>query len=152
MEQWLQEEAELQFTSFHSDDAYAIGSELVAYGKQQQLNIGIDIFICGKQVFHYLANGTIADNDNWLRRKRNTVLHFGHSTMFVFHKQKEKQSLLEEKYGLSLHDYTITPGGFPIQIKNTGVIGALCVSGLSAQEDHELCVLALRKHLSNQAK
>ena len=38
-------------------------------------------------------------------------------------------------------------GGFPLTVKNTGVIGTICVSGLPHLEDHNFIVDALKEYL-----
>jgi uncharacterized protein (UPF0303 family) len=44
---------------------------------------------------------------------------------------------------LSRDDYAWGGGGYPILIKNTGVVGSIAVSGLSGDEDHQIIVDAL---------
>ena len=41
-------------------------------------------------------------------------------------------------------------GGFPLTVKNAGVIGTICVSGLPHLEDHKLIVDALEQYLGDR--
>ena len=143
MEQSLIEENRFQFANFDSSTALLIGNYIANYKTKNNSAICVDIFANGRQLFHYSSDGCTVDNDNWLRRKRNTVLHFNHSTKFINRKIKGDITLLQSKYGLEVRDYCAIEGGFPIIIKNTGVIGAICVSGMLPQEDHDLILKAI---------
>ena len=97
------------------------------------------------KLFHYSANGCSQDKDNWVRRKTNTVLNFGHSSQWFYYKTLGNHEELTVKYGLSLKDYTVSGGAVPILIKGIGCIGAVAVSGYSGPwDDHDLAMRALR--------
>jgi uncharacterized protein (UPF0303 family) len=53
--------------------------------------------------------------------------------------------------GLDSADYVLAGGGFPVEVKGAGVIGAICVSGLPEREDHGLVVSVLADHLGLDA-
>ena len=138
MENCLAEERRLTLTHFSSEDAFKIGSMIAEKAIKESLPIGVDITAYGKTLFHFNSDLATPDNENWLRRKRNTVLHFHHSSKYFFLKVKGDQDLIETKYGLSKADHVTIHGGFPIRLKDAGVVGAICVSGLKPEEDHDL--------------
>ena len=134
----LDEENAHQFKEFNALTAYRIGSFITEKVMKENLKVCVDIFAYGKQLYHFCNDPCSVDNESWLIRKRNTVLHFGNSTRFMNCKLEGNAELLQSKYGLSASDTTLAPGGFPIRLENCGVIGAICVSGLAPLEDHQL--------------
>ncbi|GAA5164125.1 heme-degrading domain-containing protein [Viridibacterium curvum] len=140
-----QEDA-LQFDSFNARTAWQIGHILVelleARGKKAAISIGLT----GQQLFYYAMPGTTPDNGEWARRKRNVVERF-HRSSFSFKLNMEKNNYeLTPRYGLSPLDYALSPGGFPIRLKDTGIIGSIGVSGLPPRDDHGIIIEALAKH------
>jgi uncharacterized protein (UPF0303 family) len=148
MEQCIAEEKRLTLTHFTSEDAYRIGVMMVEKAIKEDLPIGIDITAYGKQLFHFNSDLASPDNDNWLRRKRNTVMHFHHSSKYFYLKVNGDQDLIHSKYGLSKEDYATIHGGFPIRLIDAGVIGAICVSGMKPEQDHELITDTLYAYYS----
>mgnify|MGYP001810781086 CR=1 FL=1 len=146
MEKCLAEEKTLTLNHFTSEDAFRIGSLIAEKAIKEGLPIGVDITAYGKTLFHFNSDSATPDNDNWLRRKRNTVLHFHHSSKYFYLKVKGDQDLIETKYGLLKLDHATIHGGFPLRLKDAGVIGAICVSGLKPEEDHDLIIETLRNY------
>jgi len=146
MENCLNEEARLILPHFSSKDAFLIGSKVAEKAIAENLPIAIDIYAYGKTLFHFNSDLATPDNDNWLRRKRNTVLHFQHSSKYLFLKVKGDQDQIETKYGLSKLDHARIHGGFPLRVKDAGMIGTICVSGLKPEEDHDLIIDTLHAY------
>jgi uncharacterized protein (UPF0303 family) len=145
LESLLAQEASLELDHFSNDDAWALGSALMALARSRRLPIAVSIVRGGQRLFHYAAPGTTHDNDLWLERKLATVLHFGHSSLYLERKLKEQGSSLLEKYGLGPASYVAAGGAFPLVIRGTGLVGGAAVSGLKSEEDHDLVVEALRE-------
>lgn len=141
------EEEELQFTRFGPDDAWELGSALVAAGRQRDLPIAIDITRNRHQLFHAALAGATPDNDSWIRRKSRVVNRFGHSSLFVRQSSIERGTTFEEEFGLDPARYAAHGGAFPILVRDVGPIGVVVASGLPQVEDHRLVVAALRAHL-----
>jgi uncharacterized protein (UPF0303 family) len=139
------EEAELQFTSFTNDDAWALGTAIVdaAHG----LPVAVDISRNGQQLFHAALAGTSADNDDWIRRKTAVVNRFGHSSLYMRQSFLERGTTFEEATGLDPREYAAHGGGFPILVRSVGPVGVVVVSGLPQLEDHRMVVAALRAQL-----
>ena len=141
------QETALQFSSFSADTAWSLGGRMRELALQTPKPVAIGIWLAG-QTLLYTGTGTITpNNEDWLRRKRNTVLRFGKSSLLVGSELSKTGSTLEEKQGLPLADYAAHGGGFPLMLRGTGCVGAFVVSGLTQREDHSLVVKVLSEAL-----
>jgi uncharacterized protein (UPF0303 family) len=145
LKELLQQEEEIQFSSFDNDMAFVVGSALLEAARSKGKGVTIDIARNGQQLFHYAMQGTSRDNDIWVQRKNNVVNRFGHSSFYMGISLKSKGQTIEEKYLISSSEYAAHGGAFPLIIQGGGVVGTITVSGLPQEEDHELVVTTLRK-------
>lgn len=150
LKQLLDEEQELQFTTFNEATAWQVGSQLVEYALNQGLPVTIDITRGQHQLFHASLRGTSADNDEWVKRKVRLVHRFGHSSFYMGQLLKSKGKRIEEAYLISESEYAAHGGCFPIIVKDMGMVGAITVSGLAQEEDHKLVVQAIRNYLAQE--
>ena len=141
------EEEELQFTRFTADDAWAIGSALVAAGRERGLPIAVDVTRNRHQLFHAALPGATPDNDSWIRRKTAVVDRFGHSSLYVRQASIERGTTFEEEFGLDPTRYAAHGGAFPVLVRDVGPVGVVVVSGLPQLEDHRLVMTAIREHV-----
>jgi len=144
----LQQEEEIQFSSFDNNMAFVIGLALVDAARSKGKGVTIDIARNGQQLFHFAMQGTTRDNDVWVQRKNNVVNRFGHSSFYLGISLKSKSQTIEEKYLISSSEFAAHGGAFPLIIKGVGVVGTITVSGLPQEEDHELVVTTLRKFVA----
>ncbi len=142
------QELALQFAAFSADTAWHLGSRMRDLALQTPKPVAIGIWLAGQTLLYTGTNGITASNEDWLRRKRNTVLRFGRSSMLVGSELQKSGSTLEAKQGLTLADYAAHGGGFPITLRGTGCLGAIVVSGLTQREDHSLVIKAVSEALS----
>lgn len=147
MNQVLEEEKQLTFKSFNAKKAFQIGEKIARAAIEQNSQVCVEIMINGKVVFHFASDQCIPDNDRWLKRKMNTVLYFHHATKYMHLKLQGDATLLSNKYGLKGSNYAIVPGGFPILVENAGVIGAIAVSGMLPEDDHQCVVQTLKQFI-----
>lgn len=145
------QETELQLPGFTNDDAWALGSALVARAQADQLPVAIEISRHSHQLFHAALPGATPDNDTWIARKAATVHRFGHSSLYVGQRSREAGTTFEAEFGLDPQQYIAHGGGFPLIVRDVGPIGVVVVSGLPQVEDHAMVVAALREHLSDRA-
>jgi len=148
LQELLNEEKELQFTSFNEDTAWEIGSSLVEIAKKENLPITIDVTFAGHQLFHASRPGTSVDNDEWIKRKNRQVYRCGHSSFYMGQLLKSEGRSIEEKLLIPESDFGAHGGSFPVIIKRSGVVGTIAVSGLKQEEDHQLVVRAIRSYLN----
>ncbi|MGY1760711.1 heme-degrading domain-containing protein [Geodermatophilus sp. SYSU D00779] len=141
------EEEELQFAGFTNDDAWDLGSALVAAARRDGAPVAVDISRHGHQLFHASLPGTSPDNDSWIQRKTRVVHRFGHSSLYVRQASIERGTTFEEEFGLDPALYAAHGGAFPVVVRSVGPVGAVVVSGLPQLEDHRMVVAAIRAHL-----
>ena len=141
------QESRLVFKRFDPKIAWALGCKLKSLAESLEASVVIDISLHDRQLFHFAMPGASADNADWVRRKRNTVLRCHKSSYAVGQKFSLEGGSFHEKTGSSLQDYATHGGGFPITLEGLGCIGAITVSGLPQREDHMLVVHVLAEHL-----
>ncbi len=128
----------LVFENVDCETGYEFGICLHDYLRDKGVTkFCISITLFGKEVFRYMSNDCIIDNGSWLKRKTNACIYFGMSTLELFDKNKGQESNLSQKYGLDNSLYTFTAGSIPVVLSNNQIIGAVTVSGMLPQEDHE---------------
>lgn len=147
----LQEDL-LQFPSFDGDDAWRLGSILRVLAEGKAKPVAIAIWVAGQTLFYAATvtsdgRGVTPGNEDWLRRKRNTVLRFGKSSLRLGLELGRDGTTLEARQGLALADYATHGGGFPLLLRGTGCVGAVVVSGLAQREDHAIAVQAIGAQL-----
>jgi uncharacterized protein (UPF0303 family) len=150
LKQLLQDEQELQFTSFNETTAWQLGTQMVERAMRDNLPVTIDITRGQHQLFHYSMPGTAADNDEWVKRKARLVNRFGHSSFYMGQMLKSKGKTIEQSYLIPESEYAAHGGCFPIIVKGTGMVGTITVSGLPQEEDHKLVVESIRAFLAEE--
>ncbi len=150
LDQLAAEEAELQFSAFTEDDAWALGSAMVATARAAGAPVAIDIRRHGHQLFHAALPGSSPDNDRWIERKIRVVDRFGHSSLYMRRLAADDGTTVEEMFGLDPRQYAAHGGAFPILVRSVGPVGVVVVSGLPQVEDHRMVVAALRDHLARE--
>jgi uncharacterized protein (UPF0303 family) len=144
------EEDALQLTRFSNDDAWALGTALVARAQAGQLPVAIDVSRHSHQLFHAAMTGATPDNDSWIQRKARVVHRFGHSSLYVGQRSREAGTTFEEQFGLDPQLFAAHGGGVPLIVRDVGPIGVVVVSGLPQVEDHRMVVSALRELVARQ--
>jgi uncharacterized protein (UPF0303 family) len=147
LDELASEEAALQFDRFSLDDAWAIGNALREGALACSGAVAIEIALRDHPLFYSTTPGADTSNGSWIRRKRNTVLALGTSTLVVGMKLAKAGQTLEERYGLAPADHASDGGGYPLRLRSLGVIGAITVSGMPSLEDHRLVTDVLRSFL-----
>ena len=142
-------ESEFIFERFSFEIAHQIGDYLKARAIEAKLPIIIDISSPTMTYYHVANYGSTANNEGFIRRKGNSVLLFHHSTWWISYKVDHDSIAMHQKYGTNDEDYSILYGGWPIIVKDLGVIGSICMSGLSQEEDNQLIIDALN-HIFNK--
>ena len=147
LEDLEEQEAMLVFPRFSEETAWEIGTALVAAGRRTAAPVAVDIRTPDRTLFHAALPGSAPDNDHWARRKSNLTMRYHQSSLLVGLQLAAKGASLGSVRGLDPLDYSDHGGSFPIQVVDTGVIGAITVSGLASEDDHAMIVAAIRAHL-----
>lgn len=148
----LIQEDEIQMHYFNNASAWELGNFIKTAAEAMSTSVAIEVYAFGQIVFSYAMPGTAIDHQDWLRRKRQTVLRFGHSSYFQGLYNAAKNRDFEAIPHLDPKEYCAHGGSFPIRIKNSGVIGTVTVSGLPQETDHQLAIDALRHVMNQQAQ
>lgn len=138
---------QLLVKEFTAEDAWKLGQDLYERGQRLEKPIAFEIFAYGQTLFRYSFGGLNPDKDLWLARKRNTAIHFAASTLFMQEKMAKEATTLTIKYGLANKTYVAIGGSIPLVLENGGVIGAVTVTGLKPEEDHQVVVEAFLNHM-----
>ena len=130
-----------------NEDAWELGNVIVAEAKKRKLPVAVSIRLNnGYTVFQYGADGTNLHNENWLRRKCNTVKTMEKSSLYTYMLLRKSEETIGSLF-LDEKDYACCGGGFPIRVEEVGVIGAVLVSGLDHVSDHDLIVKCISRYL-----
>lgn len=148
----IEQERALVFDTFDETIAFRIGVALRERGVAGGLAIAVEIRTGERPLFYAALAGTSADNANWLRRKINLVQRINKSSYRAVLEHSGPQDFFGPRRGLDNADFVLAGGGFPIWVRNAGMIGAICVSGLHERDDHGLVVDALAEHLGADAE
>ena len=146
----LEQERRLVFDRFTSEDALALGLELIRLGRADGRPIAIDIGLGGRRLFHFSFDGATPDNDLWLARKQRVVHRFLMSSRRMLVEMRQRGATPEQTFGAGFQEYAASGGAFPITLRGAGVVGAAAVSGLHNQEDHALVVAGLEALLGRR--
>ncbi len=144
------QEAELQFSRFDNEDAWALGVRLVESARARGLPVVIGIRRGTQRLFHAALPGTAPDNDAWLDRKCRVVERFARSSYRVGAECSARGRSFEETYRLAPDVYAAHGGAFPVTVRSVGVVGVVAVSGLPQAQDHAFLVEALRSFLASR--
>lgn len=150
LKELLEQEEELQFDRFNQDTAWQLGCRLKANAEANDAAVAIEIYAYGQVVFAYAMPGTGPDNQDWLFRKRNSVLRYGHSSFYLGQYNHSRNRDFEAQAHIDAKTYCAHGGAFPLRIRNNGLVGCVAVSGLPQQEDHALVVTSLRDQITGQ--
>ncbi|KAJ5316721.1 hypothetical protein PENANT_c016G06627 [Penicillium antarcticum] len=172
---------EQTFRTFTTDTAWTLGNALrerilclpSGQRKPALISIALATATSGGVPLHVLfqsatESGTIPDNENWVRRKRNTVLRWGVSSWAMRQKTigglaanasaDQIEAAFVKKYavasangGAVADEYAIHGGGYPIRVRGVeGVVAVVVVSGLKQEDDHQVVAETIREVVAQQ--
>lgn len=141
----LADEAELVFERFGKEESWLLGSQMRAAAVAESLPVVIGIRLGEQQVFRAALDGSSADNDEWLARKAAVALRYGRSSMGVGELFRVQGRDFDRDSRLDVSRFAAFGGVFPIQVRGTGIVGTVGVSGLPQKEDHAFVVAQLRE-------
>lgn len=138
------EQKDLVLTSFTNEEACNMGIKMYQKALQEKKTIVISITKNRQQIFYAAIEGTSKNNDDWVRRKENTVYYFGKSSYEMKLYMDLKQDDLWNRYGIEKSDYAQAGGSVPVVIAGVGMVGTVTVSGMAQEEDHAFVTEALK--------
>ena len=139
----IRQEETLQFPRFDEERAWQLGAYLYSQASANAWPLVIDVRRFDRPLFFAARPGTTSDNHDWVKRKTNTVQRFLRSSYRIRHQLALENQDITQRYLLSPAEYASVGGGFPIIVRDAGVIGSVTVSGLPDRQDHQIIVDAL---------
>ncbi|KAM5356735.1 hypothetical protein ACJ41O_003381 [Fusarium nematophilum] len=145
----------ITFASFTAEDAWELGhllyARLLPFSAKQPVLISIALANNSQVLFQtVVGSGTVADNTNWVTRKRNTVLRWNKSSWYWNCVWKGDEDRFRKLFSMSVEQsssYAIHGGGVPIRVAGVeGIVAVVCVSGLKQEEDHGVIMDVIRTH------
>ena len=144
-----EQERRLVFEQFGYEDAWILGNIIVKLGMERDLPIAIDIMRGEQKMFHAALPGSTANNDRWIERKARVVREYAESSLLVGARARLKGKPFEDQPVNDPRLEVAAGGGFPVNLKGSGTIGTIAVSGLPQYDDHALVVEAIELFLSD---
>jgi uncharacterized protein (UPF0303 family) len=145
LEQLLAEEAELQFDHLGHEEVLSLGLRLLERARRERLPVVVDVTLAGLTVLQCALPGSRPDNLDWVRRKKNTVNRFWHSSFYMGRYYATKGTSLTDKPHIDPGEFVDHGGSFPLLLQGLGCVGSVTVSGLAQEDDHALVVSVLRE-------
>ena len=142
------QESHLVFDQFDEATAWALGTALREAALAAELPVAISIRRNGQRLFHTALPGSSADNDGWLERKSAVVDRYSRSSLRVGEQFRVGGGSFDTDSRLSTAEYAAHGGAFPINVRGTGCVGTVAVSGLPQLDDHRLVVETLEAFLA----
>jgi uncharacterized protein (UPF0303 family) len=137
------QEARLVFERFDEEAALALGLDIKARVAAMGKSAVIDVRLWDRRLFWFAMAGTTSDNETWVERKVSAVRRFHKSTYRIQH-ERAGAKLLPETHGPeAVGSCVFAGGGFPLNVRGIGCVGAVTVSGLPEREDHAVAVAAI---------
>jgi uncharacterized protein (UPF0303 family) len=144
----LAQEERLTLAGFTDDDAVDLGLLVTARARERALPVTLEIRRDGRAVYRAALTGSTPDQDGWIARKARVVERFGHATMYERVRHEAVGTTFEAATGLPEAEYAAHGGGFPLRVRNEGLVGVLLVSGLPQVDDHAFAVACLEEFLA----
>src|SRR5690348_13846378 len=104
LETVARQERALVLPHFDAEVAWQLGLQLRNLAVSRGHPVAIEVRRFGQQLFYFALAGAVPDNAEWVRRKGNTVQRFHRSSYAIGLDLRQKNSNLEDRYGLSLSD------------------------------------------------
>lgn len=138
----------LAFPALNRATARRIGEAVAAMSEREEWPVTIAVHVGAQRVFHAAFEGTTAENDGWVARKRNTVLRTEVSSFEV--------ALTTRLAGrspdwLDPREFAVASGAVPLRVCEL-VVRTVALSGLVSSEeaDHEAVMRGIRAYRASK--
>ncbi len=137
---------------FSKTDALNLGMLIHKFAQDRKQSVSLEIEIGRQVVFKFSHPSATPNNDLWVMRKRNMVHIRQMSSLRAFALLNKNKQDMKKDWFLSQKKFVACGGGFPINIKNVGIIGSICVSGVPPMDhydDHQLIIDSMQKYFNH---
>lgn len=142
-----QEMEQLHFSRFLAEDAYELGNRMVQKARERGTALAMMIQVNGKKLFYYAFDGTDLNHERAVTRKTNVAEAFRCPSLQIYY-ELQKSGLTIKDRGRDPMEYLALGGAVPIFLEQAGIIGTICVSGMSHFEDHRFTVDCMKEYLA----
>ncbi|MHA6669839.1 heme-degrading domain-containing protein [Homoserinimonas sp. A447] len=143
VEDLLEDELRFHFRGFTKDTAWSLGTAIRNKLVEAEAPAAVEVTHGGQVAFYSSLTGAGPDNDDWIRRKRNVVSRFGHSSLWM---KLSAQPGFHERYRLPAADFAAVGGSFPILVTGVGQVGIASISGMASDEaEHRLITACIQE-------
>lgn len=147
IEELNKEAEELHFPQFLAEDAWKLGNLMVQKALDKKVELAILIQVNQKKMFYYAFDKTHMNNERAVLRKTNVTEAYRCPSLRIFYELKMAGLTIQDR-GRDPMEYLAMGGAWPIFVNGAGVIGTVCVSGMSHFEDHEFVRDSIKEYLS----
>ena len=144
-EQLITQESDARLEQFDFLLAWRLGQILYDRATALAAPVSLEVYAFGQELFVAALPGSCAENLEWMRRKRNTVLRCAHSSLYVGMTNASRGESMATQSYIDPYQYTDHGGSFPLMNLAGGLLGAVSVSGLPSEDDHGLALWAIQQ-------
>lgn len=147
LRQVAQDERDVVLAGFHAGNAWELGCLMVQRAREQGRKLAISIEVNGQKLFYYAFEGTHLNHESAVARKSRVAHVFRCCSLQVFYELQAGGGSIADR-GRDPKDYLALGGAVPIRLKDSGVIGTVCVSGLAHPDDHRFVIEAMKAYIN----
>ena len=138
----------LTFQSLDRTTARRIGQAVAALSEREELPVTIAVHVGEQRVFHAAFEGTTAENDGWIARKRNTVLR---CEVPSFEVALTTRLAGRDPAWLDPREFAVASGAVPLWVGGL-VVGTVALSGLidAEESDHNALMRGIAAYRAAQ--
>ena len=135
------------FKRFLAEDAYKLGNRMVQKAMDRGVDLAMMIKVNQKTLFYYAFDGTDLNHERAVIRKSNVAQAFRCPSLSIFYELQESGLTIKDR-GREPMEYLALGGAVPVYVEQAGMIGTICVSGMSHFEDHRFTVECIEEYLA----
>lgn len=138
------DERKYELEEMNSKLAMQMGLFIVKRVREMGKCVSMRITLNHRILFGYSMDDYKPEGDDWMRRKENLVYETN-SSSYYWQLWVETSGHDLDWRGMSYADYAPAGGSFPLRVKGAGVCGAVTITGMAANEDHDLAFEAIER-------
>lgn len=145
-QQAKRDEEEILFPRFTADTAWDLGCFMVQKAREKGAALVISITANDQTLFCCALEGTHLNHSSAVVRKSAVSHVFRCSSLSVFCELQLSGTSIADR-GRDPKNYLALGGAIPIRVAGAGMIGTVCVSGLSHTDDHNFVAACVKEFL-----
>lgn len=147
LKQVAQDGQNVVLSSFNAEDAWDLGCLMVQMAREQGVKLTISIDANGQKLFYYAFEDTHLNNESAVVRKSRVAHVFRCCSLQAFYELQASGGTIADR-GRDPKDCLVLGGAVLIRLRDSGVIGTVCVSGLAHTEVHRFVINAIKSYIN----